>query len=82
MSTPMFVKVTPSQYDTLARCALAFEMGLKGPHGWRPEDVYDQLEKWAMCRDGFYDKVRHMNGEPVRIEVVRLIDRLVWDEVS
>lgn len=66
----MFVRVTPEQFERLRQCAVAFEMGARGPDGWRETDVREQLGMWAMARGGYYDRARHEVGEPVRIEVV------------
>jgi len=66
----MKVKVYPSQFLQLQKCAVAFELGAKGPHGWTPDDVKGQLAMWSLARGGDYDRFRHDNGEPVHIEVI------------
>jgi len=67
----MKVKVTPTQFLLLQECAIAFENGLRGPHGWTQQDAKEQLAVWSMARGGNYDRFRHDMGEPVHIEVTQ-----------
>lgn len=65
----MQVTVWPSQFQLLQECVAAFEDGRRGPHGWTPDTVREQLSIWAMLDHGHYDLTRHLMGEPVRIQV-------------